>query len=247
MVPALGLPLPLTGDGLWPNVIGQKVLTAAFLLGTTLLTMLLAARLQPGTAAAAGVLVGWNPLLQWETAGNAHNDIVMVFFGVAGLYALTRRWWVAVFPLLALGIALKHVLVLLGPVVLLWMWRRDDIPRRSLLLSLGLGILVAAELYAPYLAGEGRAIATVLREDDRVTSSTGAAIIALVIGASEIDFTGASRLVEIALGAVYFACYGALLLRISRAIRRRGHSWAPASGRSSCSSWWRSGGSGRGT
>src|SRR5438105_15533269 len=103
--------------------------------------MLTAARIRPGAALAAGVLVGWNPLLQFETAGNAHNDIVMVFFALLAVYAITRRWWLLVFPLLALSVAAKYVLILLGPLLLLWMWRRGDIPRRTILLSLGLGAL----------------------------------------------------------------------------------------------------------
>ena len=131
-----GAPLPFTGDALWANVIGQKVLTAVFLLGVTALAMRVAAGIRPGTAVAAGVLVGWNPLLHFETAGNAHSGVVMVFFALAAFYAASRRWWWAVFPLLSLAVASKYVLVVLGPVLLVWLLRRRDVPRRQLVLSL---------------------------------------------------------------------------------------------------------------
>jgi len=109
-----GLPFAVGGDDLRANVIGHKTLTAAFLLGTALLAALTAERIRRGTGVAAAIAVAWNPLMLFETAGNAHNDIVMVFFAMAAFYALVRRQWLWIFPLLALSVATKYGLILLG-------------------------------------------------------------------------------------------------------------------------------------
>lgn len=210
-----GAPLPFAGDGLWANVIGQKLLTAAFLFGSTVLVMLIAARIRPGAAAAAGVLVGWNPLLQWETAGNAHNDVVMVFFALAALYAVTRRWWLAVFPLLALSVGTKYVLVLLGPVLLVWMLRRGDIPRRRVALSLLLGALVGLAVYVPFFAGRDT-LAAFARQGSFNTSSPSALIDALLWSRLNIDFTLSSKIVKLVVVPVYLLAYALILWRIPR-------------------------------
>ena len=212
-----GAPLPLAGDRLWPNVLGQKALTALFLLGTTALAMLTAARLRPGTAVAAGVLVGWNPLLQFETAGNAHNDVVMVCFALAALYALTRRWWPAVFPLLALAVAVKHVLVLLGPVLLVWLLCRRDVPRRRVALSLALGAVVGAAVYAPFLA-DADTLAGFRREADdfHITSSPGALLHTWLWMRLHLDLAQAATVMKVVLISPYLAAYVLLLRRIAR-------------------------------
>ncbi|HET7034348.1 MAG TPA: hypothetical protein VFI42_01580 [Thermomicrobiaceae bacterium] len=167
-----GAPLPFSGTGVRANVIGQKALTIIFLWGSTILAALVAEGLRPGAGAASALLLGWNPLLQFATAGNAHNDIVMVFFALAALYALVRRWWLAVLPLLTLAVATKQVWLLVVPIFLLWLWRRPDVPRRGLALSLVLSALVAVALYAPLLAGHG--YAGLAHESSHVISSPGA-------------------------------------------------------------------------
>ena len=170
-----GLPLPFTGDGLVANVLGQKALATAFFFGVVGLTMLVAERFQPGMAAPAGLLVGWNPLLQYETAGNAHNDVVMIAFTMAAIHAIQRRWWLAVFPLLALAVAVKHVFILLAPLVALWMFRQPAMPPGRVVLSGALGALVGLQFYAPFMAG-GDAFSSLSAEGDRVISSTGSVI-----------------------------------------------------------------------
>src|SRR5579883_2745311 len=174
-----GAPLPFTGNGLVRNVVGQKILVSLFLLGTVALVYLLMKRWRPRGAVAAVVLLGWSPLLLWEIPGNAHNDIVMMFFAVAALYAVLRRWWLAVFPLLALAVATKFIMLLLAPLLLAWLllpngvdlaaWkarpggsgglrglvatlgRESRVPLKLLAASLGAGIGVFLLVYAPFL------------------------------------------------------------------------------------------------
>lgn len=209
------LAVPLAGDGLWANLLAQKLLTVVFLLGTTALAMLVAGRIRPGAAVTAGVLVGWNPLLLFETAGNAHNDIVMVFFALAALYAVARRWWVAVFPLLALSAASKYVLVLLGPVLLVWMLRRPDVPRRQVLLSLVLGALVGAAVYAPFFAGADM-LAAFQRQSSFNTSSPGSLLHAVLMARFGLDEVEALQVVKRVVLPLYLVAYGLLLARIPR-------------------------------
>ena len=208
--------MPFTGERFWANVIGQKILTVLFLLGTTALAMAITGRLRPGRAAAAGVLVGWNPLLQWETAGNAHNDIVMIFFMLAAVYAVLRGWWRAVFPLLGLAIATKYTLVLLGPVLLVWMLRRRDIPRREIAISLALGVALTFALYAPFLAG-GEMLDGLRRESGHITASTGSGLAAWFWSRLQMPPDQADRTMKFLLTPLFLAGYAALLWRIPRA------------------------------
>jgi len=209
-----GAPLPFIGDGFWENVIGQKVLAAAFLLAATALVMATAERLRRGTGVAAGVLFGWNPLALWVTAGNAHNDIVMVTFGLAAIYATVRRWWLAVFPLLALAVATKHVLIILAPVLLAWLWRRRDVPRRRILDSLGLGALIGLLVYSPFLGPE--MFASLGGESDLTTASVAAVVQAVLVGLFAVPLERAVDMSMIALGGVFLAGYVAVLWRLPR-------------------------------
>lgn len=207
------LTVPLAGDGLWANLLGQKLIATAFLLATTALAMLVAGRIRPGAAALAGVLTGWNPLLLFETAGNAHNDIVMVCFAIAALYAVARRWWMAVFPLLALSVASKYVLVLLGPVLLVWMLRRPDVPRRHIALSLALGAAVGMAVYVPFFAGADM-LAAFQRQSSFNTSSPSSLLHALLMAYLGLDEVEALRVVKLTVVPLYLAAYALLLVRI---------------------------------
>ncbi len=210
-----GIPLLVAGDSLWPNVLGQKLITAAFLLGCTLLAMLLAERIRPGTGLMAGLLVGWNPLLQFETAGNAHNDVVMAFFALAALYALSRRWWPAVFPALALAIASKPMLAVLGPVLLAWMVRRPEVSRRQLLLSLGLGALTLAAVYVPLFAGRDT-LDGLQREANHVTSSPGAMTYTLLQSHFQMDWSSLLARMKLVAWPLFLLGYGIVLWRMIR-------------------------------
>jgi hypothetical protein len=199
-----GLPLPFAGDGIWANVIGQKLIAVAFLLVLTGLAMATAEHVRPGYGAAAGVLVGWNPLLLFEAAGNAHNDVVMACFAVAALYAAVRRRWPLVFPLLSLSIASKEILAVLGPVLLVYALRRGNVPRRSIALSLALGAALLVCIYAPFFAGS-RTIAGLGREADHVTSSPGALLYLIVRATSALRW-------QLVLGAMKLVAWPVFLL-----------------------------------
>jgi len=210
-----GAPIPFAGDDLWANILGQKLVTTAFLVITTAMAMLIVGRLQPGAAPLAGVLVGWNPLLLFETAVSAHNDIVMVAFALGALYAAVRRWWWAVFPMLALAVAVKYVMVVIAPIVFCWMLLRRDVPRTQLALSVLLGALTGAAIYAPFLA-DGALLDTLRGEGSRYLSSTGSALASVLIQRLEMDPEDATRAMRVILVGVFAVGYLALLARIRR-------------------------------
>lgn len=209
-----GAALPFAGDGLWANVIGQKVLAVVFLLASVALVMAIAERLRPGSGPAAGVLAGWNPLMLWATAGNAHNDIVMVTFALAAVYALCRRWWLAVFPLLALAVATKYVLVILGPPILLWLLLRRDVPRRQVALSLGLGAAVLALVSLPFL--DGGFLVGAGSESERMTASVGVVFQAALLNLTALPLARAETVSKAVMVAVYGIAYLILLSRLRR-------------------------------
>jgi alpha-1,6-mannosyltransferase len=146
-----GLPTSLSGDGLVAKVVAQKLLTSAFLLATVALVWLVARG--TGREIEAVVLAGWCPLLLWETAGNGHNDAIMVFFSAAAVGAAVGKRWLWVFPLLALSVLVKFTTLLLGPVLLVWLLRRPDARRRTILAGLGLAALITVVAYVPFWAG----------------------------------------------------------------------------------------------
>jgi alpha-1,6-mannosyltransferase len=148
-----GIPLPFAGNDMIGNVIGQKILVSAFLAGTLYLIYLLMKEWRPQRATAAIVLMGWSPLVLWEIPGNAHNDIVMMFFAVAALLVIQRGRWQWAFPLLALAVAVKFIMLLLGPLLLVWLlFRKPRIDRREIALSIGAGGAILAMIYLPFIA-----------------------------------------------------------------------------------------------
>ena len=190
-----GIPHALGGDDVRAHVIGHKILTAAFLLGTAWLAALIAERIRSGTGVAAAVALAWNPLMLFDTAGNAHNDVVMIFFAVAALWALATQRWLWVFPLLALSVATKYAPLLLGPLILVWLLRRPDVPKRQVLLSLGLGATVGLAVYAPFFQGADT-LEVIRRQAGYNTSSPSALLDIILIRWGEMDPLASSQLMK---------------------------------------------------
>ena len=81
----------IVGDGKFANVLGFKALGLLFYFGCIALIADILNRHAPERALQGVCLFAWNPLVIYETAGNGHNDIVMVFWIVLGLYAVVRN------------------------------------------------------------------------------------------------------------------------------------------------------------
>jgi len=146
----------LGGAGRESSLIAFKALPFVFELIALGLIARIVQRLRPQRVAAAVVLFGWNPLVLWEIAGNGHNDIVMMSFVLLALLVLISRRWPLAFPLLACSILVKYVSLILVPVFVIWILRRDG---KSALVPLSRGLVaalfVAVILLAPFWSGAG--------------------------------------------------------------------------------------------
>ncbi len=145
-----GLPALVVGlDDPLSFLIGLKVLNW-LLLGLTALGIYRYQDDELGGWLAAYAFLA-NPLVLFEGVANAHNDVMMTVFLVAGLLALKQRSWLAA-PLLTLSALVKFFTVVLVPLFALtmllerWSWRKIAL---SALVSAAL--VVAA--IAPFWAG----------------------------------------------------------------------------------------------
>jgi hypothetical protein len=110
--------------------------------------------------AAGGGKAGWlaayvfaaNPLVLFEGVGNAHNDVLVALFLVAGLAALRSRSLLAG-PALALSAAVKFFTAALGPLFVAAAWReRRRWGWRRLAATLALAAVATAAVFAPFWA-----------------------------------------------------------------------------------------------
>jgi hypothetical protein len=75
-------------------------------------------RSQRPEAALEGLyLFSWNPLVLWMTAGDGHNDIVMMAAAMLGILWLLQRRWAAAAGALAVSVWIKYVSLVFVPLV----------------------------------------------------------------------------------------------------------------------------------
>jgi hypothetical protein len=125
-------------------------------LGTAFLIWRLLGEIAPERRVLGTVMFLGNPLVLIELVGEGHNDAVMVFFVVLGIYATVRRWgFVAVLAIVAASLVKLSALPLgLLVLVALIVWRRSV---ARIVLELAAAVVVAAgatvALFAPYWVG----------------------------------------------------------------------------------------------
>jgi hypothetical protein len=146
----------LAGDGLIANVLAFKAVEGIFLAASVGLVFLILRRAAPERLLAGVTLLAWNPLILYETLGNAHNDIVIVFLMLAAVLALLyRRYTLAILALL-LGGLFKFIPLLLLPAAGLMALRSlpDNRARLRFLVvtTLSAGVLIVLA-YAPFWYG----------------------------------------------------------------------------------------------
>ena len=160
-------------DGQLPDgLYAFKLLAVGASLLTTVLIWATLRRLRPGLAPAGALLYGWNPLQQFETAGNGHNDALMVTFLALALLLVVRRPRALALPALSAGLLVKITLAPLVPLFALapllgsapWSARL-----RRLAIGLALSASLIVLLYAPFW--EGRASLPFLDRGNWFTAS----------------------------------------------------------------------------
>jgi len=146
----------LAGDGLLLNILAFKLLPGLFLIGSTLILASILKEHAPKRALPGTLLLAWNPLVLYETLGNGHNDITMLFWILLAVWALAKqRHYLAVTALLA-GALVKFIPLLLLPAAVIHILPR--IPNwRERLRWLAVNLLSALALvclaYLPFWQG----------------------------------------------------------------------------------------------
>lgn len=78
-------------DNIILNIIGFKLINIFFTVATFFLLLKILKQIAPSRAAFGLAVFAWNPLLYIEIIGNAHNDIIMAFFTLLGIYFLINQ------------------------------------------------------------------------------------------------------------------------------------------------------------
>jgi hypothetical protein len=114
-----GITARLAGGGIIANILAFKILPGIFHLTSIAVVVSLLRRTQPRHALAGAVLLGWNPVMLYETWGNGHNDIAMVFWVLlAALFIRQKHYSLGTLSLIA-GLLIKFIPVLLIPAAML--------------------------------------------------------------------------------------------------------------------------------
>ncbi len=109
------------------QVYALKILAIVAYLGCTFLIYRMLQWIRPDWAIFGTLAFAWNPLVLIEVAQNAHNDIVMIFFLLAAMWALIAarrnssplRYEILVCVLLALSVLTKFITIVVAPFFLL--------------------------------------------------------------------------------------------------------------------------------
>jgi len=114
-----GITAWLAGDGIVTNILAFKILPGIFHLASIAVVVSFLRRTQPQQALYGALLLGWNPVLLYETWGNGHNDIAMIFWVLlAALLISQKQCSLGILSLVA-GTLIKFIPVLLIPTAML--------------------------------------------------------------------------------------------------------------------------------
>lgn len=167
----------LAGNGIVANVIVYKMIPGLFLLASLGLIALILRRQAPKETLAGVLLLGWNPVVLYEVLGNGHNDMVMVFWILAAVWAIQRRRYTTSILALVAGTLVKFIPILLIPAAgfIALFELREGRERLSFLLRTALGsILTVVLLYAPFW--QGPQVLTLTHRTNLFTSSLPASL-----------------------------------------------------------------------
>jgi len=108
------------GGSLVVYVLLFKLLGLAVHLINALLIWMILGWVAPRRQLLGTLLYAWNPLCLLEFCASAHNDALMLFFLLLGVYLLVRGWEVAALVAFGLSISTKYVPLLLLPFYLIF-------------------------------------------------------------------------------------------------------------------------------
>ncbi len=113
------------GDSIAGAIIGFKVLGVVSTIAIGWLIYDIVKMRHPEWALVAALFWLWNPLVLWDGIGNAHNDVTLMVPVVAALWAWQKRHDTWVIPLLFASVLIKYVTIILIPIAIVAIWRRN--------------------------------------------------------------------------------------------------------------------------
>ncbi|MFN8482764.1 MAG: hypothetical protein U0768_06930 [Anaerolineae bacterium] len=202
-----GLLARLGGDDILLSVIIFKLAMVASYALCLALVYLILRRTRPALAWAGVYVLAWNPLVVFNTAGDGHNDIMMILLVLLALYLAQRGWWTAAATALVLSVSVKWLSLALAPVFLIVALRmigRSAWVRVGGGLAIGLGL--AALIQAPFFAGPASLVGGIPNIGSQFTAS-----LATVVRDSLTARVGADEAAQIARLAA-FGLFGVLYI-----------------------------------
>lgn len=145
----------VAGYSIWSNVIAYKLLIVLHLWGSMALVWFTLKRWKPEFALAGFILFAWNPLIQFEFAGNGHSDGVLVFWLLAAVCLLVYERYLLAVLALTVAVMVKFTPVLLVPLFLIALFHshsRKPLPQRLAQLGIALAGMAGVALmsYLPF-------------------------------------------------------------------------------------------------
>ena len=113
-----GLSARLAGNDLLTNVFVFKLVLAGFMAGCAGLIAVILRRLAPDRVLAGIVLFLWNPVVLYETIGQGHNDVAMLFWMLLAVWLLLKKRYTLTIVALSIGMLFKYIPVLFIPAAL---------------------------------------------------------------------------------------------------------------------------------
>jgi fumarate reductase subunit D len=114
-----GLTARLAGDGILQNILAFKLLAGIFQLVGIAVLVVFFRKTAPERALPAALLLGWNPVILYETWGNGHNDFAMAFWVLLAAILISRQRYTWGTLSLVVGALVKFIPILLIPAALL--------------------------------------------------------------------------------------------------------------------------------
>jgi hypothetical protein len=151
-----GLSAQLAGNDLLTNVFVFKLVLAGFLAGCAGLIAAILRRLAPDRVLAGVVLFLWNPVVLYETIGQGHNDVAMLFWMLLAVWLLLKKRYTLTIVALLIGALFKYIPMLFVPAALA-IALRDLGTARLRVRYLGVTAIISIALvvmaYAPFWHG----------------------------------------------------------------------------------------------
>ena len=131
-------------------VFHKALIAISVLLGIPLLWSALG-RIAPAYRLSGTLLFAWSPLLGFESFGNGHNDAVMVFFVLAGIWLASRRLTYLAIAAFVASALVKYVSLVVLPLYVVAILRAEPDWRARIRLTVRAGTLTVVLLVLAFL------------------------------------------------------------------------------------------------